>query len=141
MFHPREVFRRLYKIYCLSAFKQVLNSLLFVEDLCICIEHQMERLLPSIDMGFKTSAQLHSSNIKSLPWYWTQLKTYTTCLFYLRRRPEHVLTCGHAICDICVMIFGLPVIGKECQFEVDTCILCLTQGKLIAKLKPATARA
>ena len=39
------------------------------------------------------------------------------------------------------MIFGLPVRGKECHFKVDTCILCLTQGKLIAKLKPATAGA
>ena len=81
----------MYKTYCLSAFKQLLNSLLFAEDLCTCIEHQMERLLPSIDMGFETSAQLHSSNVKSLPRYWTQLKTYTTCLFW---RCGNAQNCG-----------------------------------------------
>ena len=140
-FNPRHVFQRLYKAHCFRALVQVLNSPMFAEDLCIGIEDHMEMLFQAIDLGFETSVQVHTNNIKSFSSQWTQIYSHKTCLFCLRRRPEHVITCEHAICDVCVAIFGQPIAGKECQFEIDGCILCLTRGKLVARLKPATAGA
>ena len=101
----------------------------------------MSLLFPSIDLGFETSAQLHASNVRSQTSQWTQLKSHATCLFCLRRRPEHVLTCEHAICDVCLMIFGDAVVGKEAHFELRSCILCERRGSVVARLKPATAGA
>ena len=120
---------------------QVLNSELFAEDLCICIEDFMDLLFPAIDLGFETSVQIHINNIKSFPLQWNQLQSRKTCLWCLRRRPEHVLTCEHAICDTYVAIFGHPITGKESRFEIERCILCLTRGTLLAKPKPAIAGA
>ncbi|KAK3167631.1 hypothetical protein OEA41_010758 [Lepraria neglecta] len=140
-FDPRHVFQRLYREHSFRAMVQVLNSPMFAEDLCICIEDHMDRLFPAIDLGFETSVQLHTNNIRSFRLQWTQIYSHRTCLFCLRRRPEHVVTCEHAICDTCVAIFGHSIAGKECQFEIDGCILCLTKGRLVARLKPATAGA
>ena len=39
------------------------------------------------------------------------------------------------------MIFGHRVQGKDGYREVDNCILCVTRGKLLTRLKPATAGA
>ena len=38
-------------------------------------------------------------------------------------------------------MFGKPVRGEEQTLEIEPCVLCLTKGKLVAKLKPATAGA
>jgi len=114
---------------------------LFAQDLCTRIENSIGILFPAIDLGFETPVQLHTNNIKSFTMHWEQLKSHRTCFFCLRRKPEHILTCGHAICDICVMVFGNPVAGKESHFKIDVCILCSTRGTLVARLKPPTAGA
>ena len=101
----------------------------------------MELLFPSIDLGFETSVQLHANNIRSLAMQWCQLKSNRTCFFCLRRKPEHVLTCEHTVCDICVILFGLPVAQKEYHYDIEACILCCTKGRLVAKVKPPTAGA
>lgn len=86
----------------------------------------------------KGSAQLHRDNFKDKHLLWAQLKTNTTCLFCLRRKPEHVLSCGHAVCDTCVRIFGQASPGLEYHYRISNCILCLS-GSLTTRLKPPTA--
>lgn len=54
------------------------------------------------------------------------------------RKPEHVFTCGHAIGEICVQIFGSAVLGYEYRYEIPSCVLC-NKGSLTAELKPPTA--
>lgn len=114
---------------------------MFAEDLCTRVQEHMDCLFLAIDLDFETSAQFHSNHLKSLAIHWNQLGSHHTCLFCLRRKPEHVLTCEHAVCDICVIIFGNPVMGKEAHFALSSCILCQTKGRLVAKLKPPTAGA
>lgn len=138
-FDPKSVFQCLYRDHCFSAFVGVFNSPMFAEGLCNRIEDHIDLFFPTIDLEFETAVQAHVNGLKSLDVHWIQLKTHHTCLYCLRRKPEHVLTCGHAICDLCVTIFGNPVASKEAQFVVDCCILCQTKGKLLARLKPPTA--
>ena len=133
------VFRRLYREQCLRALLSVINSQKFAEDLCICIEDDLGLLFQAFDLDFETAAQVHANNIKRQALQWGQLKSHQTCLFCIRRKPEHVLTCEHALCDACLVIFGSPVPGKEHYFGIDSCLFCLTKGQLVARLKPSTA--
>lgn len=96
-------------------------------------------MFSAFEMEYVTSAELHTDNLRDRAKQWLQLKTNMTCLFCLRRKPEHVLTCEHAICDCCVKIFGSAISGAELHFSVSSCILCNTKGSLIARVHPPTA--
>ena len=39
------------------------------------------------------------------------------------------------------MLFGNPLKSKDAHFIINACILCSNKGKLLAKLKPASAGA
>ncbi len=39
------------------------------------------------------------------------------------------------------MIFGSSVVGRGSYFKIDSCMLCLTKGRLMARLKLKTAGA
>ncbi len=69
---------------------------------------------------------------------WSRLRSNSTCLSCLRRRPEHTLTCGHALCDICVQLFGSVKPSVGYQYHVQSCPLC-GAGSLLVTLKPPTA--
>ncbi len=69
------------------------------------------------------------------------MKTTSTCLFCLHQKPEHVLHCGHFICDTCVCIFGRSKLGVEYHIDLDTCILCFLSVQLTVQLKSLTAGA
>lgn len=109
------------------------------QNLCGGIEDSLGKLFSSIDLGFETAAQAHAENLVSLSPVLTSLKTHNTCLFCLRRKPEHVLTCGHAICDVCVRIYGSMIPGNESKYVISKCILCAKKGSLTTRLKPVTA--
>jgi hypothetical protein len=85
------------------------------------------------------SSEIHRHNLKSLGQDWTGVKTNQTCLSCLRRKPEHVLHCGHAMCDTCVCIFGKAMQGVEYHFELFGCIVCQSDSQLTVRLKPPTA--
>ena len=65
----------------------------------------------------------HLSSLRRQSVRWDLLKSNRTCLSCIRRTPEHVLSCGHALCDTCVRIFGAHVPGSEYRYQVE-CTLC-----------------
>lgn len=132
------MFQTLYKSLCLKALQTSYDVDSFADFQCQCIENHMRGMFSAIDLHPNGSAQLHRENCKNLPMQWAQLKTNTTCLSCLRRKPEHVLTCEHAICDTCVQIFGQALPSVEFHYHISNCILCLS-GTLTARLKPPTA--
>lgn len=137
-FDPTTTFQTLYKPFCLEALQMSHDSNAFVEYLARCIEDHMKIMFYTLAQYPKGSAQLHRDTFKGKHLQWAQLKTNTTCLFCLRRKPEHVLSCGHAICDTCVRIFGQALPGLEYHYHISKCILCLS-GTLTVRLKPPTA--
>lgn len=62
-----------------------------------------------------------------------------TCLLCLRRKPEHVLPCNHALCDKCVQAVYPPSFGVESCYDIQCCIICSKKGTLKVKLVPSTA--
>ena len=82
----------------------------------------------------------HFSSLRKRTVRWDLLKSNRTCLSCIRRTPEHVLSCGHALCDTCVRIFGAHIPGSEYRYQVVECILC-GLGTMTKTLKPPTAGA
>ncbi|KAL9036166.1 MAG: hypothetical protein Q9214_006257 [Letrouitia sp. 1 TL-2023] len=138
-FECRTVFRRLYREICLSAVTKVFSSADLAQSFCEAIEDSMEVQFMSVDCGFETAAQRHSNNLVQGSRHWNKLKSNQTCLFCLRRHPEYILTCEHAICETCVKTFGTIHARGETVLEISACFLCAGPGRLKVAPKPVTA--
>ncbi len=55
-----------------------------------------------VEMNLHSSTLLRAKALKLDFKYLKQLRTHLTCLNYLRRKFEHVLSYKHAIYDICL---------------------------------------
>lgn len=67
------------------------------------------------------------------------MKSNATCLFCLVHPPQHVLPCGHSMCDECVYKFGAPSFSLEYRYCVSQCVFCHHDGELLIRLKPPTS--
>ncbi|KAI9769827.1 MAG: hypothetical protein M1840_003821 [Geoglossum simile] len=139
-FNPRTVFQGLYRVHC----QEVLPEGPYFQfphpgNWCQLIEDQVTTMLLRMEVDNISSFKLRWHNLKAFGQDWAALKTTTTCLFCLRRKPEHMLCCGHAMCDTCACIFGEQTPGVEYHFDVFACVLCQLEAKLTIKLKPPTA--
>ena len=103
-----------------------------------CIKRRLALyFLDMISFG-KSAAQAHLDNIAALSITWSQLQSNSTCLWCTRRKPENPLSCGHAMCNVCVRIFGDEMPLVDCQYHVGTCLLCRS-GTCTVRLKPFSA--
>jgi len=135
-FEPKLVFKFLYKPAVFKAIADLSSASAAVQQ-CEQVQDQFCTLNSIlVDQG-TGAASIHRENIGRNSLKWALLKSNLTCLTCLRRRPEHTLSCGHAICDVCLRIFGQPT-SRSYRFVIRRCILgCL--GTLTAGLKPPTA--
>ena len=101
----------------------------------------MEYFFTAVDLDFQTSIEQHRQTIGAHVAIWRDLKSCKTCLLCLQRAPEHVLSCDHAICEVCVIRFGMRVRPVLSQWRIPRCVLCGTNGSLLANVKPVTAGA
>jgi hypothetical protein len=74
--------------------------------------------------------------------YWRLLRSNLDCLICLQKKPEHLMECGHSICDACVRIpvFSKPVKGREYYYDISTCPLCQAEITFQARTLPPTCR-
>lgn len=86
------------------------------------------------------SANLRAHVLRQAAACWSTVKPGDVCLFCLRRPPEHVLPCGHAICDTCASIFGHPSPGVEYHVILAGCRLCRAPFSFVVRLLPPTKR-
>lgn len=107
--------------------------------MCRRVEEHAKALFPAIGRGDATTAQSHATYVKQRGPIWKDFRSHATCLFCLRRKPEQVLSCKHAICDTCIKIFGVSQLGNEFQLSLTECILCANLGCLTTRLKPSIA--
>lgn len=83
--------------------------------------------------------QLHEANIVKLRSTWSTSHTNQCCLVCIFDKPEHMLECGHSICDNCARTFGRAVAQFEYTFKIQACMLRGSHSKLEICLKPPTA--
>jgi hypothetical protein len=55
---------------------------------------------------------------------WKQIHSNKSCFSCLRAVPDHLLECGHALCESCVNDFGTPSEYFEHGWVLSSCILC-----------------
>ncbi|KAJ5369970.1 uncharacterized protein N7496_006062 [Penicillium cataractarum] len=66
------------------------------------------------------------------------LYSTNSCFICLCRAPEHMMACRHTICDICVVIFGMPSRSAEYHYDLKHCPLCNNDVKITIQLLPPT---
>jgi hypothetical protein len=126
-----------YAKYCFDAASGTGHYL--PHDLCVIIRDELVAIFALLQRG-ETAVDLRRKHLRATAPLWTPLKSTRSCLPCLQRGPEHVLVCGHAICDACVPKFGTVHPEGEYRFRVSSCVLCLARTDLLVRLKPPTAR-
>jgi hypothetical protein len=111
---------------------------LSADMICADIETQTIMLFTQMEHGGESASSTRRQSLRRHSEYWTLLKTLQTCLVCLCRKPEHVMDCGHGICEICICIFGEPINGREYCFGHQKCVLCETKVCFQARLLPPT---
>ncbi len=135
-FEPKLVFNFLYKPAVFRAIADLSSTTAAVEQ-CGQVQDQFCAWNSVLTDQGAGAALIHRENIGRNSLKWALLKSNLTCLTCLHRRPEHTLSCGHAICDMCLRIFGQPT-SRSYRFVIRKCTLCCS-GTLTAGLKPPTA--
>jgi len=79
-----------------------------------CIKKHLITFFSNMISSGKTAARMHQDKAGSLGIPWSQLKSNNTCLCCLQRKPENTLSCGHALCDVCVRIYEDEMPIMEC---------------------------
>ena len=90
--------------------------------------------------GEQTAVALRRQSLERNRQYWKLLRSNADCFICLQRKPEHVMGCGHSICDPCVTIrgFSQPTRGREYHYDVATCPQCGTDISFQARIVPPT---
>ncbi len=139
VFDSQRLFRSLYRQHYFRAFKKAFEFDDQAVRRCFMLEETLAAQFRAVETNMQSSALLRAEGLKLDSKYLKQLRTHLTCLNCLRRRPEHVLSCGHAICDICLQIFGSNLEGQESCFRVNECAICSQEVSVIGRVKPVTA--
>ena len=100
----------------------------------------MLAMFSSMEHNSYSAALIRQHDLQKHCKSWTAFKTTRTCLICLRRKVEHVQSCGHAICDTCVQVYGKPVRGIVYQFLIRSCIMCQSEVNFQVRLSPPTAQ-
>jgi hypothetical protein len=137
-FSPQTVFRTVYQPACHTALWRVFSTDAFATHLCRRIESDFASFFQFMRSNSQTSSQVHRYNLGKQARYWAGVQSNKTCLYCLRRCPEHPPGCGHAVCDICVQVFGERHLDAEHQYALQ-CIMCEDPQPLTVRLKPPTA--
>ena len=140
-FCPRQIFYTLYYETCFMAHRKIYSTEELATTQCDRIASRLETLFEYMTLESCASADVHKDNLKSQNKYWEWLRSNKTCLICIRRSPEHVLPCGHSICDICTQIFGDASLGTEWEYRLPLCILCGAPKTLSVRIKPSTSAA
>jgi hypothetical protein len=141
VFDPKLVFEELYRSHCVHAFRAAYESAKFAETLCHSVQDYLVNLWTPFFQGLISSSESHRLNLGRGKEQWQLLKTNSTCLCCLQRRPEHHLGCGHASCVTCVEIFGEGMVGFRDQYVMKSCVVCHWQGGITVRIKPRWAGA
>ncbi|KAK6810683.1 hypothetical protein RU639_013502 [Aspergillus parasiticus] len=138
-FNPAEVFHKLYEDTCYRALRKCYSTDALASLQCSRIQEHLNTLFDRMEKTLKPSSEIHKHNLAQQQKYWSWARSNITCLFCLRRYPEHTQVCGHAICDTCTEIFGERMPHRESEYVIRKCILCGNSKYLTVRLKPVTA--
>lgn len=143
VFDPACTFRLFYKGHCDAAIRThplYGQQHAFIASITPLLECQFRILVLDFEKNHRTSAQLHRETLANHRQVWRGLRSEITCFSCLARGPEKGLPCGHAVCEICIQVFGHSALMEPHTFVIDRCPLCGTGfSDFKAQIKPPTA--
>ncbi|KAE8384152.1 hypothetical protein BDV23DRAFT_191948 [Aspergillus alliaceus] len=135
-FRPDTVFNALYHEYCSAAWGRQLGK--DMDEHCTSIlSHFIQ--FASLLSPVTSSVRLQQATLNNFFARCAWLSSTTTCLFCLCRPPEHMLGCGHSMCDTCISIFGTRA-SAEYHVDISQCPICLQPFHLTVRQLPPTKR-
>lgn len=134
-FRHEDVFDDLYRSQCWKAWNT--RTGLDPSENCNSIMAHMGHLSREMSPA-RSSASIRRTALNDFYHKWKGLYSTTTCFLCLCRSPEHMLPCHHAICDTCVVIFGLPSQTAEYHFDIPHCPVCRHGSQLAIRQLPPT---
>ncbi|KKZ67221.1 hypothetical protein EMCG_07087 [[Emmonsia] crescens] len=141
---PNLVFERLYRTPLIQALQLLVKRpdtlSLGHKKVCELVRDKMNRLFSSLEREECSSIELHKLQVMSQSGLLCQVKSNRTCLWCQSRRPQHRPSCGHSLCDTCVLRFGQAASDVEYRFTLQLCIFCLSRVPLVVDLVPPTKR-
>jgi hypothetical protein len=92
--------------------------------------------------GGQSAVALRRQGLERNSCYWKLLRSSVDCFICLQRKPEHLTSCGHGICDTCVCLdeFSQPTKGRESCYDISVCPQCQTKIRFQARVLPKTCR-
>ncbi|KAJ5239565.1 hypothetical protein N7468_004184 [Penicillium chermesinum] len=131
-FEPRHVFRSLYEASIKDACNMHCSPGLEIE-----IEDKFMSLFDRFEGG-TSSITLRAEQLNSQKQILRHIHSNRICLVCLLGVAQHVLSCGHALCDRCVQVFGTPTAGYDYRFTIGSCLYCCYQRPLIVDIMGPT---
>ncbi len=102
VFEFQYLFRLLYWQHYFRVFQKVFEFDDQIVFCCSILGETLIALFQAVETNLESSASLRTEALRLDSKYLRQLRTHLTYLNCLRRKPEHVLSCNYAICDICL---------------------------------------
>ncbi|KAI9738682.1 MAG: hypothetical protein M1834_008187 [Cirrosporium novae-zelandiae] len=90
----------------------------------------------------------HRYTLRKYQSFWSETYDNKTCFACLYCSPNHILPCGHGLCDYCVTELSLPkqLVDDPYVFEIEKCIFCGSSDTTLPsswpwsiRIKPPTA--
>ncbi|OAQ60196.1 patatin-like phospholipase [Pochonia chlamydosporia 170] len=143
VFHPAEVFCKLYEQACLEAGRRafqldlaggVLHPRAFTDQISKHFEQFFQRLVFE-----KSAVKVHLSTLQKHSERWADIRSNKTCLACLAKHPQYKSLCGHWLCENCLLIFGKSDKSDPWLLVLEDCILCGKDAALYVKVRPPTA--
>ena len=137
-FDPSAIYQFFYESLCRRSFELSFCKPSMVPDFSEAILENLVKMFANMELRNTTAQNLHCDQLKQSGIPWTRIFSNNTCFYCVRRKPEHVLTCGHGICETCIHTFGHAEAAVEYSYRIGACLLC-GSGTLRVTLKPSTA--
>ncbi|CAG7978423.1 unnamed protein product [Penicillium olsonii] len=140
MLDPRMVFRTFYRSAILEAYNDRASYWpdLPSHDQASGVESHLVGLFDTLIQTHQTAVEVRKHQLTSQSGWLCRIRSNRICVYCLFQAAQHVLGCGHTLCDRCAHIFGTPTAGLEYQFTIQGCIYCLYQRPLVASILPPT---
>jgi hypothetical protein len=115
-----------------------LGGILLPSAFCDSVLAELELLFVQLVSG-QSAKSIHETVLARYAVKWRGIKSSQSCFTCFASAPEHYMTCGHAICDSCVQVFGHSEASDPWLFRLHRCKLCLDVIELAIRVRPPTA--
>ncbi|CUS07182.1 unnamed protein product [Tuber aestivum] len=129
IFHPFDVYDALYHNHCCDAVRRVFPRQSIQRSLLSRLRLMVRDLTFRQQLRRAHPVASHREILKLHRGRFLHIRSTEVCLICIMRRPVRVLSCGHAICEVCIRTFGELVPGEPCIYAHPQCALCYTSIK------------